>query len=175
VPGLLSRTVPDTHWPGISRPFEIVGRPVRSEVIMNAAPPPPPPRDLLGVFPFVGRGTVLHLRSDAPVDAHPPYLMRVVAVSRARRPGALPGVRPVPVTASFPLDQIPRTSAPFPVNKPIRAERKTVVAPHEYNVLVRLTAPFDVSVTMESPHRCSPRGSHRGAVRGGLSWASGVR
>jgi len=117
-------------------------------------PGPPPTLELIDRMTIAGRGTVFTLRSDAPVDADPPYVLEVAAV---RRPVPFPirGRGPIgrlqTVRTSFPLDDIPVRVRPFTPVTTIQAARTTGVTPFEYTVLVRLQPPFRVVFRMVAP------------------------
>jgi len=53
--------------------------------------------------------------------------------------------------ASFELDDIPVSAAPFPTTGTILAARTTETPPFEYSVLVRLRPPFHVGAAMIAP------------------------
>lgn len=120
-------------------------------------PAPPPSLQIVGRTTIAGRGTVFELRSDAPVEAAPPFVLEVVAASRIRmRPGPIgrwgPLLRrPRPVTASFPLPEIPSVVRPFRAVDAIQALRTNDRAPFEYSVLVRVVGPFHVRFAMVAP------------------------
>lgn len=116
-------------------------------------PPAPPTLDLLDVVTLVGRGTVVTIRSDAPIDASPPFVMDVVARrSGGRRPTPFPPLGiPQVLTRSFPLDTIPERPGPFPLARPIQAIRTTGGVPFEYEVLIRMEPPFAARVTIVAP------------------------
>jgi hypothetical protein len=131
-----------------------LGRVTEQRLTVPGWVPPAPPAatlDLLEVTRIAGRGVVLRLRSDAPVDAAPPFVLEVSALSRTLLPPRPPFPRPRPVTASFPLDAIRRVLPPFAPADPIQILRTTDRPPHEYQLLVRLTPPFGVTVTLVSP------------------------
>lgn len=134
----------------------------RALTVPGWVPPPPvlPTLRLLDVFKIIGRGAVLHLRSDAPVDVAPPYVLRITATPRILprglpfppMPGGFPPlVRPRPVIAAFPLDAIPHGTGPFGTTATIQAVRISVASPHSYQVLVRLQPPFTVTAAMVAP------------------------
>jgi hypothetical protein len=109
-------------------------------------PPAVPTLELIDVFTIAGRGAVLQLRSAAPIDAQPPYVLHVFARTRA-----LVFPPPPPATLTRPLHAIPGSGGAFNPGAPIQLVRTSNASPFEYQVLVRLRTPFDVRVTLASP------------------------
>ena len=60
---------------------------------------------------------------------------------------------PRPVTLSVPLPEIPTSEAstPFPTRDRIVVGRSTNSVPYEYEMLVRLQPPLEVTIAVESP------------------------
>ena len=117
-------------------------------------PPAPPTLELVDVFTLLGRGTVVTVRSDAHLDAAPPYVLEVVArrLRQAADPIPVPPRRGLPVvTQSFPLDTVPGHAGPFPAVGVIQAVRTTGGAPFEYQILIRMEPPFAARVSMVAP------------------------
>ena len=136
----------------------------------------PPSLEIIDFFRIVGRGVVFRFRSDAPVEVTPaPYLLHVTAASARSSPwppwrsrfepggGRFPRrgggpdlgdlLRPRPVTLSVPLPEIPTSerSTPFPTRDRIVVVRSTDSLPYEYEMLVRLQPPLEVTIAVESP------------------------
>jgi hypothetical protein len=153
-----TRPVPSDPVDVVLRLADPLGRVTEQRLtVPGFVPAVPPTLELVDRTTIVGRGTVFTLRSDAPIDADPPYVLEVRA---ARRTGPrfpfpprppFPIGRPQPVTASFPLDEIPDEPRPFLPARPIQALRTKEDAPFEYAVLVRITGPFTVRFTMVAP------------------------
>ncbi len=157
--------------PVASNPVEVVlrladplGRVTEQHITVPPWVAPALPKlDLLDVFRIVGRGVVLHLRSNAPIDVTPPYALQVtVTPSPAlwrrppsafpRTPGGLPlSPKLRPISASLPLDAIPHSTVPFGTAAAIQVLRSSDRPPHEYQLLVHVAPPFDVTVAIVSP------------------------
>jgi hypothetical protein len=117
-------------------------------------PPAPPLLELVDVLTIVGRGTVITIRSDAPVDASPPFVLEIL-VRQTGRPGRpfpfpLPG-RPATIRASFPLGDIPDRPVPFTPAREIQAVRTNGTPPFEYQVLLRVQPPFAARLAIVAP------------------------
>jgi hypothetical protein len=142
--------------PNAASPAEVVvrlvdplGRLTEQRVTVPAVSAAPPTLELIEMFKVAGRGVVVRLRSDADVSSDPPYVLAVLA-QQARRPFPI-GTPPRRVRARFKLDDIPTRPVPFPGREVITAVRSTAGPPHEYTLLVRLTGPMVVTVTMLAP------------------------
>jgi hypothetical protein len=104
---------------------------------------------VLEVFTIINRGVVVRLRSDADVEAQPPYVLAVQA-QRTRRPFPI-GPLPPPVRARFELDDLPTRPGPFPGADIIQAVRTTQNPPHEYQLLIRLAPPMVITFVLRAP------------------------
>lgn len=127
-----------------------LGRLTEQQVTVPAFVAEPPTLELIDIFTIVGRGVVARLRSDADVEAQPPYVLAVQA-QRTRRPFPI-GPLPPPVRARFELDDIPTRPGPFPSADPIQAVRTTDDPPHEYQILIRLIPPMVVTFVLRAPN-----------------------
>jgi hypothetical protein len=93
---------------------------------------------------------VLRLRSDAPIDATPQFVLEVSALPRTQLPPRPPfpprvGHRVVPARYRPARAAGVRPRGPYP--DPADHGRP----PHDYQLFVRLTPPFGVTVTLVSP------------------------
>lgn len=122
-----------------------IGRLTTGTVTVPPVTVQPPTLVLLDAFAIAGRGVIVQVRSDAPIDAQPPYVLAVAARRAVLFPGAV-------VRASFELDDIPRRLGPFPPVQPIQAVRMTDDQPHEYQVLIRVLTPMTATLAMVAPN-----------------------
>lgn len=134
-------TRPDSTQPVdvVVRLVDPLGRLAEQQVSVPGFVAEPPNLELIEFFKIVGRGVVVRLRSDADVDALPPYVLGV----QAQRP--FPAA---PVRARFELGDIPTHPGPFPSTDIIQAIRTTA---DEYQVLVRLTGPMVITFVLRAP------------------------
>ncbi|WP_433003834.1 hypothetical protein [Kribbella sp. CA-294648] len=144
-------TRPDSGQPvDVSvRLVDPLGRLTEQRITVAAFVAEPPSLDVLDVFTISNRGVVVRLRSDADVEAQPPYILAVQA-QRTRRPFPI-GPLPPPVRARFELDDLPTRPGPFPSADIIQAVRTTQNPPHEYQLLIRLVPPMVITFVLRAP------------------------
>ncbi|TDC50721.1 hypothetical protein E1212_14255 [Jiangella ureilytica] len=144
-------TRPDPHQPldVVVRLADPLSRLTEQRVTVPPVADSPPSLELIDVVTIVGRGVVLRIRSDADIEAEPPYVLLVQA-QRTRRPFPIAPLPP-PVRARFELDDIPTRPGGFPSGTVIQAVRVTTDEPHEYQVFVQLAPPLLVTLTLAAP------------------------
>jgi hypothetical protein len=127
----------------------------RTVTIPGWTAPPPIVLQITQVTAIAGRGVVVSLTTDAPLDAAPPFVIgiRVVQTLAGSRlpfpvpPGPVRRPRFRSMSGSFPLDAVPLSSPAFHPGPTIQVVRMPHAA-GDYAAWIPLTAPVRIDITI---------------------------